>query len=76
MVVAVADMVRAVFDGQVVDEATKAREAVFRDTNRVNAVTVGIAIYEKRKIIMLDTNDERGTYHMHTITNRTTNTQQ
>ena len=35
---AVADMVRAVFDGQVVDEATKAREAVFRDTNRVNAV--------------------------------------
>jgi len=35
-------MVRTVFNGQdavvVDDEATKAREAVFRDTNRVNAV--------------------------------------
>ena len=35
---AVADIVRTVLDGQVFDEATKAREAVFRDTNRVNAV--------------------------------------
>jgi len=38
----VEDMVRTVFNGQdavvVDDEATKAREAVFRDTNRVNAV--------------------------------------
>jgi len=36
-------MVRTVLDGQevvVVDEATKAREAVFRDTNRVNAVYI------------------------------------
>ena len=37
----VEDIVRTVLDGQevvVVVEATKAREAVFRDTNRVNAV--------------------------------------
>ena len=40
---AVADIVRTVLDGQD-DEVTKAREAVFRDTNRVNATADGIAI--------------------------------